>query len=160
MRIVIAAVGRLKKGPDRDLLDRYLKRLAQSGRALSLAPVEVLEIAEGRGATAALRQADEAARLLKLASGVEALIALDETGRTHSSRAFADTIAKYRDQGTQSIAFLIGGPDGHGDEVRRAASLKLALGPMTLPHGLVRIVLAEQLYRATTILAGHPYHRD
>lgn len=160
MRVVIAAVGRLKDGPDRDLLDRYVKRLTQAGRAQSLAPVDWYEIPEGRGDTATLRQADEATRLLKLVSGVEVLIALDETGRTHTSRSFAEAIAKYRDQGTQSIGFLIGGPDGHGDDVRRAASFKLALGPMTLPHGLARIVLAEQLYRVTTILAGHPYHRD
>ncbi len=160
MRIVIAAVGRLKDGPDRDLLDRYLKRLTQAGRAQSFAPVEMLEIPEGRGDTAALRKVDEASRLLKLVAGVEVLIALDETGRPHSSRTFADKIARYRDQGTQSVAFLIGGPDGHGDEVHHAATLKLALGPMTLPHGLARIVLAEQLYRTTTILAGHPYHRD
>ena len=160
MRVVIAAVGRLKDGPDRDLLDRYLKRLTQSGRAQSLAPIDVIEIAEGRGDTAPLRQADEASRLLKLMTGVEVLIALDEMGRSYSSRTFADLIAKQRDQGSQSLGFLIGGPDGHGDEVRHKAAFKLSLGPMTLPHGLARIVLAEQLYRATTILAGHPYHRD
>jgi 23S rRNA (pseudouridine1915-N3)-methyltransferase len=160
MRVSIAAVGRLKDGPDRELLDRYIKRLTQSGRAQSLAPIEVHEIPEGRGDTAALRQTDEASRLLKQVSGVEFLIALDEGGRSHTSRTFAELLGKLRDQGTQSIAFLIGGPDGHGDELRRAATLKLSLGPMTLPHGLARIVLAEQLYRATTILAGHPYHRD
>ena len=160
MRVSIAAVGRLKDGPDRELLDRYIKRLTQSGRAQSLAPIEVHEIPEGRGDTAALRQADEASRLLKQVSGVEFLIALDETGRSHTSRTFAELLGKLRDQGTQSIAFLIGGPDGHGDELRRAAAIKLSLGSMTLPHGLARIVLAEQLYRTTTILAGHPYHRD
>ena len=160
MRVSIAAVGRLKDGPDRELLDRYIKRLTQSGRSQSLAPIDVHEILEGRGDTAALRQADEASRLLKQVSGVEFLIALDETGRSHTSRTFAELLGKLRDQGTQSIAFLIGGPDGHGDELRRATAIKLSLGPMTLPHGLARIVLAEQLYRATTILAGHPYHRD
>ena len=160
MRVVIAAVGRLKDGPDRDLLERYFKRLTQTGRGQSLAPVDCYEITESRADTASLRQADEATRLLKLAGGVEVLIALDETGRTHTSRTFAGTIAKYRDQGTQSIGCLSGGPDGHGDDVRRAASFKLALGPMTFPHGLARIVLVEQLYRAATILAGHPYHRD
>ena len=153
-------MGRLKDGPDRDLLERYVQRLTQTGRGQSLAPVDCYEITESRADTASLRQADEATRLLKLAGGVEVLIALDETGRTHTSRTFAGTIAKYRDQGTQSIGFLIGGPDGHGDDVRRTASFKLALGPMTFPHGLARIVLLEQLYRAATILAGHPYHRD
>ena len=160
MRLVIAAVGRLKDGPDRELLERYVKRLAQAGRGQSLTPVDVLETPEGRGDTAALRQADEAARLLKQVGGVEVLIALDETGRSYSSRTFAGLIAKQRDSGVQSLGFLIGGPDGHGDEIRAKAAIRLSLGPMTLPHGLARIVLCEQLYRAATILAGHPYHRD
>ena len=160
MRVVIAAVGRLKDGADRELLDRYLKRLTQSGRVQSLTPIDVIEIPEGRGDTALLRQADEGARLLKLVAGIEVLVALDETGRSYSSRTFADLIAKQRDQGSQSLGFLIGGPDGHSDEVRDKAAFKLSLGPMTLPHGLARIILTEQLYRVTTILAGHPYHRD
>lgn len=160
MKLVIAAVGRLKDGPERELLDRYMKRLSQSGRGLGLAPVEMLETPEGRADTAALRQADEAARLLKLTSTCDVLIALDENGRAMSSRAFAVQIAKYRDGGAQGVALLIGGADGHGDAVLAKAALKLSLGAMTLPHGLARIVLAEQLYRATTILAGHPYHRD
>ncbi len=160
MRVVIAAVGRMKDGADRELLDRYLKRLTQAGRAQSLTPIDVIEIAEGRGDTVSLRQANEGHRLLKLVTGVEVLIALDETGRSYSSRTFADLVAKQRDQGTQSLGLLIGGPDGHGDDMRQKAAFTLSLGPMTLPHGLARIVLVEQLYRATTILAGHPYHRD
>ena len=103
MRVVIAAVGRLKDGADRELLDRYLKRLTQSGRAQSLTPIDVIEIPEGRGDTAPLRQADEGARLLKLVAGVEVLVALDETGRSYSSRTFADLIAKQRDQGSHSF---------------------------------------------------------
>lgn len=160
MKLVIAAVGRLKDGPERELLDRYLKRLAQTGRGLGLAPAEMLETPEGRADTAALRQADEAARLLKLTSGCDLLIALDETGRTMTSRAFAAQIARYRDGGAQALGLLIGGADGHGEAVMAKATLKLSLGAMTLPHGLARIVLCEQLYRTTTILAGHPYHRD
>jgi 23S rRNA (pseudouridine1915-N3)-methyltransferase len=160
MKLVIAAVGRLKDGPERELLDRYVKRLGQAGRGVALAPAEVLETPEGRAETAAVRQADEAGRLLKLAASCDLVVALDEGGRAMPSRSFAELLGRYRDQGTQSLALLIGGPDGHGAQVLAKANLKLSLGPMTLPHGLARIILAEQLYRAATILAGHPYHRD
>lgn len=160
MRIVIAAVGRLKDGPERELLDRYVKRAGQAGRGLGLAPVDVLETPEGRAETAPLRQADEAGRLLKLTDKCEVLLALDEGGRTLASRDFAGLLAKHRDAGAAQIGFLIGGADGHGEPVLAKAGMKLSLGLMTLPHGLARIVLAEQVYRAMTILAGHPYHRD
>jgi 23S rRNA (pseudouridine1915-N3)-methyltransferase len=160
MKLLIAAVGRLKDGPERELLDRYMKRLSQTGRGLGLAPVDVLETPEGRADTAGLRQADEATRLLKLAAACDVRVALDETGRAMTSREFASLIAKHRDGGAQGIAFLIGGADGHGEAAIAKATLRLSLGPMTMPHGLARIVLAEQLYRVTTILAGHPYHRD
>jgi 23S rRNA (pseudouridine1915-N3)-methyltransferase len=160
MRIVIAAVGRLKDGAERELQDRYVKRLGQSGRGLGLAPIDLVEVPEGRADTAVLRQADEAARLLKLAGTCEIIAALDEGGQSMSSRSFAGLIGRHRDNGVQSLAFLIGGPDGQGAEALQKAQLKLSLGPMTLPHGLARIVLAEQLYRAATILANHPYHRD
>ena len=159
MKLVIAAVGRLKDGPERELLDRYVRRLGQTGRSFGLAPVEVLETPEGRAETAALRQADEAVRLLKLAASCEVIVALDEAGRMMASRDFAGVIARHRDGGAQGIAFLIGGADGHGAAALAKAALRLSLGPMTLPHGLARIVLAEQLYRAATILSGHPYHR-
>lgn len=160
MKLVVAAVGRLKDGPERDLVDRYAKRLGQSGRGVALAPLEILETPEGRGDATAVRQADEAARLLRLTASCDFVVALDEGGRSLSSRALADLLARQRDNGIQATAFLIGGPDGHGDAALARAGLKLSLGAMTLPHGLARIVLVEQLYRVTTILAGHPYHRD
>ena len=160
MKIVVAAVGRLKDGPERELLDRYGKRLAQAGRSLGLAPVEFVETPEGRGEQVAVRQADEASRLLRLASACSVVVALDENGRSIDSRGFAGMIARHRDGGANGIAFLVGGPDGHGDEALAKATVRISLGAMTLPHGLARVVLAEQLYRAATILAGHPYHRD
>ena len=161
MRLLIAAVGRLKDGPERDLLDHYVGRLKQSGRNLGLAPIDVLETPEGRGVTASLRQADEAARLSKLCDGCDVRFVLDERGKALNSRAFASEVGSLRDNGVQGLAFLIGGPDGHGASVTAAkGSTLLSLGPMTLPHGLARIVLAEQMYRAVTILSGHPYHRD
>lgn len=159
MRLVIAAVGKLKDDAERDICDRYLKRFNSGGRALGLGPVEISEILEARGSSEDARRNDEAARLLKICAHCDGVIALDVAGRPFSSEAFAATLAKERDGGTRSLALLIGGPDGHGQAVLAAARLKLSLGAMTLPHGLARVVLTEQLYRAATILSGHPYHR-
>ncbi len=159
MRVVLAAVGRLKDAEERAIVARYTQRFDQTGRALGLGPLTVVELPESRAATSPERKIDEAQRLLKAAGTAGLVIALDVEGRSHSSEAFAKLIAKYRDNGVKSAAFLIGGPDGHGDAALDAAGIKLSLGPMTLPHGLARVVLAEQLYRAATILAGHPYHR-
>ena len=159
MRLTIAAVGRLKDGAERVLVDRYLKRLA-GAKALGLGPVAEKEAAEARQSTALERQADEAARLLKFAGDADLMIALDERGKAMTSAAFATWLGSRRDDGRRHAAFLIGGPDGHGPAVREKAQLLLSLSPMTLAHGLARAVLAEQLYRATTILAGHPYHRE
>jgi 23S rRNA (pseudouridine1915-N3)-methyltransferase len=160
MRVLIAAIGRLKDEGERALFDRYAKRFNPSGRPLSLGQLSVIEFPESRYATAPLRKADEGARLLKAAAGVGQIIALDEHGQSLTSPQFANHLARLRDDGNPTVAFLIGGPDGHSPEVLTAARLKLTLSPMTLPHGLARVVLAEQLYRATTILSGHPYHRE
>jgi 23S rRNA (pseudouridine1915-N3)-methyltransferase len=159
MRLTIAAIGRLKDGPDRDLADRYVKRLEQAGRALRFAPIGIIELPEARGDNADSRKADEANRLIAKLTGVEYVVAMDEHGRSLTSPAFAELLARKRDAGTGSVAFVIGGPDGHGLALLARADVKLTLSAMTLPHGLARIVLAEQLYRATTILSGHPYHR-
>ncbi|MBX9926253.1 MAG: 23S rRNA (pseudouridine(1915)-N(3))-methyltransferase RlmH [Hyphomicrobiaceae bacterium] len=161
MKIVIAAVGRLKDSGERELFERYSTRFVQSGRALGLGPIEIKELAESRKPDLAQRKAEEAARLLTGLSGA-AQIVLDENGRQDTSVQFAMRLAGLRDGGIQTLAFLIGGPDGHGDEVLVGApsAVRLSLGAMTLPHGLARVILAEQLYRATTILVGHPYHRS
>ena len=159
MRLTIAAVGRLKDGAERVLVDRYLKRLS-AAKSLGLGPVLEKEIAEARHATAPERQSEEGLRLLKLAGEADLLIALDERGKPFTSAAFAAWIAARRDDGRRHAVFLIGGADGHGAAVREKAQFLLSLGSMTLPHGLARAVLAEQLYRATTILSGHPYHRE
>lgn len=159
MRIIIAAVGRLKDGAERDLIDRYIGRLEATGRPLAIGPVQVLEQVEGRAGDVDARKADEADRLLKSVSAADQRVVLDAGGKMVSSEAFAEWLRAVRDGGTRTLAFLIGGPDGHGSGVLAAANLRLSLGPMTLPHGLARIVLAEQLYRAATIISGHPYHR-
>jgi 23S rRNA (pseudouridine1915-N3)-methyltransferase len=159
MRLIIAAVGRLKDGAERELLERYRDRFADLGKRLGLSPVTWHEQAESRAATAIKRCAEEGAALLKLARGADTIIALDERGKALTSPAFAQLLAKIRDDGARTLAILTGGPDGLAPAVRDAAHIKLAFGAMTLTHGLARIVLAEQLYRAATILAGHPYHR-
>jgi 23S rRNA (pseudouridine1915-N3)-methyltransferase len=159
MRLIIAAVGRLKDGPERALLERYRDRFADLGKRLGLAPVVWHELAESRAATATKRCAEEGAALLKLARDADAIIALDERGKALTSQALAGLLGKIRDDGTGTLAILVGGPDGLAPAVREAARVMLSLGAITLPHGLARIVLAEQLYRAATILSGHPYHR-
>ena len=158
MRLIVAAVGRLKDA-ERELCERYAKRLDAAGRGLGLGPLSISEIGESRFAEVKARKADEAARLLKAVSAAEVKVALDESGRALSSQAFAQWIVQTRDSGCKALAFLIGGPDGHGPPALEDAALKLSLGPLTLPHGLARAVLIEQLYRAATILSGHPYHR-
>lgn len=159
MRILIVAVGRLKDDPERNIVDRYVTRFGQTGGAIGLGPLKFIELPESRAATADLRKADESARVLKAVAGVGLILALDGEGRHYTSEVFAGLIGKQRDGGQKTAAFLIGGPDGHGLDIAKSATYRLSLGAMTLPHGLARVVLAEQLYRAATILAGHPYHR-
>lgn len=160
MHLLIAAVGRLKQGPDRELAAHYRARIDAAGRSLALGPTDVAELPESRATTAQLRKSDEAARLMMVAAKAEFLIALDETGKSLTSRAFAELIRKHRDGGCSRLAFAIGGPDGHGPDLKKHAAATVSLGPMTLPHGLARIVLLEQIYRAVTLIGGHPYHRD
>ncbi|HVY18621.1 MAG TPA: 23S rRNA (pseudouridine(1915)-N(3))-methyltransferase RlmH [Bauldia sp.] len=156
MLITIAAVGKLKAGPERDLYDRYVERATGAGRSLALT-FATREFVESRAAAATTRKEQEAETLLALGG---TLVALDEGGRTLDSRSFADRIARWRDDGVAGLVFALGGPDGHGDALLKKSALRLAFGPMTWPHQLARIMLAEQLYRAVTILSGHPYHRD
>lgn len=159
MRLIIAAIGKLKDDSDRDMCDRYVKRFTQTGRSIGLGPLEVAELLESKQPSAEARKNDEAARLLKIAGSPDLTVALEVTGQQIGSEQLAAFLAKERDGGVKQAAFLIGGPDGHGAAVLAQAKIKLSLSTMTLPHGLARIVLAEQLYRAATILTGHPYHR-
>jgi 23S rRNA (pseudouridine1915-N3)-methyltransferase len=159
MRLIVAAVGRLKDGPERDLLEKYQQRFAAMGRRLGFAPIAWHEVTESRAGSALQRRRDEGVRLLKLAGEAEFIMVLDERGKMLSSEGFASALRGARDRGGSAAAVLIGGPDGLSPEVLETAHLKVSLSGMTLPHGLARIVLAEQLYRAATILLGHPYHR-
>ena len=148
----------MKQGPERELVARYLDRAAASGKLLGLTGFEVRETPESRAGSAAARKAEEA-RALAGGLGDTLVVALDERGRSMGSPAFAERLARWRDDGRPAVAFLIGGADGLDQDLVVQAELALSLSPLTWPHQLVRIMLAEQLYRATTILAGHPYHR-
>jgi 23S rRNA (pseudouridine1915-N3)-methyltransferase len=159
MRLLIAAVGKLKQGPERELFAHYLGRAETAGRKLHLSPLGVIEVAESRATTPTSRRKAEAEALIAKIPSSHRLICLDRTGEALSSENLAALLAKLRDGGEQGLTFLIGGADGLAPEVLAKPAKTVSLGPMTLPHGLARIVLAEQLYRAATILAGHPYHR-
>lgn len=159
MRLVIACIGRLKDGAERELLDRYAKRFEPIAKRLGIAPVTWTEISESKAASVQKRMAEEGEALLKAARDATYIIALDVKGKALASEAIAKTLAVVRDDGNKCAALLIGGPDGMSPALLEAANLRLSLGAITLPHGLARIVLAEQLYRAATILSGHPYHR-
>ena len=159
MRLIISAVGRLKDGPERALLERYQDRLAPLAKRLGLGPVSWHETPESRAADAARRCGEEGVALLKPLRDADFLIALDVRGKGLSSEGIAQLLAARRDAGSKMAGFIVGGPDGLSDAVLAAVDVRLSLGPVTLPHGLARIVLAEQLYRAATILSGHPYHR-
>lgn len=158
MRVGIFAVGRMKAGPERELVARYIDRFAKAGPPLGLEFSSVTEIAESRASSAAQRKQEEGRALIAAAQGA-ALILLDETGKNLPSEDFAGRIATLRDGGAKSLLFAIGGADGHDPDLRAQAALVISFGTMTWPHQVVRIMLAEQLYRAATILAGHPYHR-
>lgn len=159
MRVKLIAVGKLKDEAEREIVSRYLMRFGQAGRALGLSSAATVELPECRAATADLRKADEGARLERAVGEDACRIALDVGGRALSSEAFAQLLADERDRGRKTLAIVIGGPDGLSEGFLAGADLRLSLGPMILPHGLARAVIAEQLYRAATILAGHPYHR-
>jgi 23S rRNA (pseudouridine1915-N3)-methyltransferase len=160
MQLTIAAVGKLKAGPDRDLFERYAGRVAPAGKALKLGPLLSVEISESRRSSTKERRVEEASALLAKIPDGAILISLDENGDAISSGQFAELLRKQRDAGVASLVFALGGPDGHGAAIAERAARTISLGAITLPHGLARIVLAEQIYRALTILAGHPYHRN
>lgn len=159
MRLSVIAVGRLKAGPESDLASDYVKRAQGLGRTAGIKKIAVIEFAESRAATAALRKADEARLVAGAVSSESYAVALDERGKALSSEDFAALLRQHIDGGTAEMAFLIGGPDGHDESTLRQVKRKLSLGPMTWPHRLVRVMLAEQIYRAVTIMVNHPYHR-
>lgn len=159
MKISVFAVGRMKNGPEKELADRYFERFAKSGPPLGLEFSGLVETPESRAQGAAERKREEADRLRQQLAAGAALILLDERGKNVSSEDFANSLATMRDGGRRSLVIAIGGPDGHDPAMREAADMVLCFGAQTWPHQMVRIMLGEQLYRAATILSGHPYHR-
>ncbi|MFP4240054.1 23S rRNA (pseudouridine(1915)-N(3))-methyltransferase RlmH [Rhodosalinus sp.] len=155
MRLTIRAVGRLRAGPERALIDDYLARAGRAGRPLGLAPIDEVEVEDRKAGGPAA----EALLLTRKLSPDVSRVALDERGRLLSSPALAEWIAGCRDAGRAEAVFFIGGADGLDPGLRKGADLILSFGQMVWPHALARVMLAEQLYRVTQILAGTPYHR-
>ncbi len=158
MRLGILSVGRLKAGPERELYGRYAERIA-AFRTLGLDGLDLKEIDEARARNSAERMAQEGAALLAAIPAGAVLAVFDERGKAATSLDFSNFIAGARDRGAKSLWFAIGGSEGLDAAVRARAGAVFSFGAMTLPHQLVRVLAAEQIYRALTILAGHPYHR-
>lgn len=156
---MIIAIGRLKQGPERELGERYRERFDDIGRKLGFRGLDIHEIPESRARDAAARIAEEAAAMSALIPDKSSIVAFDERGEAIDSPAFARHLGRWRDESVPSAVFLIGGADGLSPELRRKAKLSVAYGKATWPHQMVRVMLLEQIYRAATILSGHPYHR-
>jgi len=159
MRISILAIGQDRSGPEAELCDGYLDRAARQGRQIGLTGARIRCYGESKLKRASDRKADESGRLLGAAGERARLVALSERGAQLSSRELAQWLARELRDGTGEVAFLIGGPDGHDETLEDEVHMKLSLGVMTWPHRLVRVMLAEQVYRSVTILTKHPYHR-
>ena len=155
MRVHIISVGRLRAGPEKDLIDDYLMRFDRTGRGLGLGPTRVIEVEDRKNGG----MVAEAALLRRAIPSGAVVVALDERGRLESSPDFAGRLAEWRDAGRSDLALLIGGADGIAPELRADADFALSFGKMVWPHMLVRVMLAEQMYRAASILSGAPYHR-
>jgi 23S rRNA (pseudouridine1915-N3)-methyltransferase len=159
MRFLIAAVGRLKQGPERELAERYRKRAEQAGGRLGLREVEVVEVRESRADDAGRRMLEESIALATIVPDKAAVVVLDPTGENLDSAAFAARLKLWREESRPATVFIIGGADGLAASLKERADICVAFGKATWPHQLVRILLLEQIYRAATILSGHPYHR-
>ena len=155
MRLHLVAVGRLRSGPERALVDDYVSRFDRTGRPLGLGPLTETEVEDRKGGG----MAAEAALIARALPAGALVCTLDERGETVDSPGFAAMLARWRDAGRQDAAFVIGGADGIDPGLRARADASVSFGRMVWPHMLVRVMLAEQLYRAATILAGGPYHR-
>lgn len=159
MRITLTCVGRLKSGPERELFERYFARLKAMARSAGVTNVELREIDESRARRPEDRREEEGAILIRALGPRDVLVALDERGDSFGSEEWAAEIGRARDAGSGAYIVVIGGPDGLSSSFRAKASRVLSFGAMTWPHQLVRVMAGEQLYRALSILSGHPYHR-
>ncbi len=163
MRLHLICVGRLKAGPERELVCHYLTRAGGIGRSLGVSAVDMREIDESRARRPQDRKKEEAKAIRNLMASLfgtsATFIACDEGGENLTSASFAQRLGQRREQGVSDLAFVLGGPDGLDPDFRAEAAFSVAFGAMTWPHQLAQLMAAEQIYRALTLLAGHPYHR-
>lgn len=159
MRIVLICVGRLKAGPERELFMRYFRRLTEMARGVGISGIDLREVDESRARRPEDRREEEAASILAAAPAGPGLIVLDQRGESPTSEEWADDIRMARDAAHPFYAVVIGGPDGLSASLRATARRLVSFGAMTWPHQLARVMASEQLYRAMSILSGHPYHR-
>jgi len=160
MRLLLVCVGRLKAGPEREMSARYLERAAAAGRPLGFSAIDSREIEESRARRPEDRKIEEAKAIRGLTAAQAKIVLFDEHGSALSSKGFAGLFAALRDEGVPAVTLVIGGPDGLAPDLLAQSAYRVSLGAMTWPHQLLRIMAAEQIYRAMTILAGHPYHRE
>jgi 23S rRNA (pseudouridine1915-N3)-methyltransferase len=160
MRIIVAAIGRLKQGAESEIAARYCKRAQASGRALGIRAIEVVEIRESRAQDGDRRRIEESIALANIIPEGAIAVVLDRNGENLDSPALAGLLREWREENRTAVCFVIGGADGLAPSLIQRAKLRLAFGAATWPHQLVRLMLLEQLYRAAAILAGHPYHRE
>jgi len=160
MRIVVVAVGRLKQGPERELVERFRKRAADAGRTAGLNAFDIVEIRESRAGDADRRRLEESIAIANVIPDRAVTVVMDERGENVTSTAFAGKLQAWRSQDRPAVVFIIGAADGLSAGLRQKATAAVSFGAATWPHQLVRIMLLEQLYRAITILCGHPYHRE
>jgi len=160
MQISVFAIGRMKKGAAQELSQHYFDRLAKIAPSIGCNFISLKEMTESKALNCEQRKQQEGEKLLEMVTGTTALVLLDEKGKDFSSPQFADWLANKRDTGSKALLFALGGPDGHGNQVRARADFLWSLGRATWPHQIARILLAEQLYLAATILLDHPYHRS
>ena len=159
MRLHLLAIGHARGTPEATLTEDFVGRAQNMGRRMGFPAVVCEELAVSKDRDVKKRMADEAERLGKRVPDGAHVILLDAKGKGMTSEDFAEMLGALRDAGTKDLCFVIGGPDGLGTLEGKRAGRSLAFGPQTWPHLLVRAMLAEQIYRAVTILAGHPYHR-
>jgi len=160
MRLMVAAIGRLKHSPERELAERYRKRAEQTGRRIGFRDAEVVEIRESRAQDVGKRMIEESIALASIIPDRAITLILDQRGDSLDSATLAARLGCWRDDGRPAAVFVIGGDDGLAPSLRDKADVKLSFGAATWPHQLVRVMLLEQIYRAVSILSGHPYHRS
>ena len=155
MKIHLCVVGKLRNGPEKNLIDDYLNRFEKIGRSYGLGPVSVNEVEDKKNGG----MSNEAILLQRIIPKGAVIIALDERGEVVSSPNFSEKLITYVNNNISDLAIIIGGADGIDTKLRDKADFKVSFGKMVWPHALVRVMIAEQLYRAASILAGKPYHR-